>query len=512
MTGDVTPAAPQARAPVLEISNLSKAFPGTQALDHFDLELYTGQVHALVGQNGSGKSTFIKILSGFHSPGKGCKATFRGTELRLGHPTETVEAGIRFVHQDLGLIGSASAVENLAIVAGYCRRRVGTINWRAGRAETRQALRRLGCTFDVDAPVGTLQKSEQVGVAIARALVTTQDKVLPLLVLDEPTVALPRAEVDRLFDVLRNLKDQGTAILFVSHRLDEVFAAADVVTVVRDGRRIVTTRVDQTDKETLIHQVLGRRMEQTGAAAASSRTSDVCLSLHAVSSERLRELDLEVHVGEILGITGLNGSGREDIAGAMFGSIPITGGEIRIDGNLVSNLTPRKAMLRNVAFVPANRRQAALFSDATVRENLTLPSFNTIRRGPFIGRRAERTDTRSWMERLSVKAESSETNIMSLSGGNQQKVIIARWLRLSPRVLLLDEPTQGVDVGAKQQIYQLLHMVAAAGSAVVISSTDSEELAETCDRVVVLSNGRAVAELAGDNLTLDNINHELVLA
>jgi ribose transport system ATP-binding protein len=497
---------------VLEVSGLSKEFPGSRALDSFGIVLRAGSIHSLVGQNGCGKSTFIKILSGYHLPDGDPEATFLDSPLKLGNPLHAADAGIRFVHQDLGLVGSASAVENLAMVTGYQRHPIGTINWRAQRKRTRLALQSMGYEFDVDAPVASLRQSEQVGVAIARAIGTTRNEHLPLLVLDEPTVALPHAEVERLFEVMQKLKRQGTAILFVSHRLDEVLEVSDEITVLRDGRRITTTSRTDIDEDELITLILGREMDHATDRGSTSSNGDVRMSLRGVSATHLHELDLDLHGGEILGIGGLTGSGREEVAAVMFGSVPSCAGEILIDGEAVRRYTPPRAMSQGVGLVPADRRASALLPDSTIRENLTLASFRGLRRGPLIGRGAERADTRTWMDRLSVKADGSEANIMSLSGGNQQKVLIARWLRISPRVLILDEPTQGVDVGAKPQIYELLRAVAVTGAAVVICSTDTEELTETCDRVVILSRGSVAAELTGDALTVDNVNHELVLA
>jgi ribose transport system ATP-binding protein len=499
--------------PLLAIEGLSKTFPGCVALDRFNLEVEPGEVMALVGQNGCGKSTFIKLLSGYHQPDPGFAARFAGREISLGDPRQPSQLGIHFVHQDLGLLDDLSAVENLAVGTGFSTRRGGVIRWAEQRRRTAAALRALGYEFDVTVPVGRLSPSQRVGVAIARAMSRDAEHPLGLLVLDEPTASMPQAEVDILFAAVRRLRGAGTSTLFVSHRLDEVFAVADRVTVVRDGQRVAVSRIQDLVHETLIEQILGRPAElaHVDPAAGASATAPL-LSIRGLQGRYLRRLDLDVHAGEIVGVTGLTGSGREELAPLLFGAERRRGGSVMVNGTTVERLTPAVAKRHGMALVPANRRTAAVVPGANVRENLTLANLGPLCRRLLVQRRAERAEVDTWLGTMQVRPAEGEASILSLSGGNQQKVLLARWLRTRPLILILDEPTQGVDVGTKPEIYALLRQVARDGTAVIVCSTDGEELIEVADRVLVLAAGAMHAELTGSALTLDRLNHEVVAA
>jgi len=470
-------------------------------------------VMALVGENGCGKSTFIKVLSGYHQPDPGAYARFAGREISLGDPTVSSELGIHFVHQDLGLLDDLSAAENLAVGTGFTTRRGGIINWAEQSRRTAEALHALGYAFDVTAPVGRLSPSQRVGVAIARAMSRDPDHPLALLVLDEPTASMPQREVDTLFAAVGRLRDTGTSTLFVSHRLDEVFAVADRVTVVRDGRRVAVTDIRTLDHQDLIEQILGRPADviHEDVAAGGSRSAPV-LSVRGLHGRHLRHLDLDVHAGEVLGVTGLTGSGREEVAALLFGAERRSGGRIEIDERPIEHLNPAVAKRLGMAMVPANRRAAAVVPGANVRENLTVANLAPLRRRLLLNRRTEQAEVARWLDTMHVHPRDGEAPILALSGGNQQKVLLARWLRIRPRILILDEPTQGVDVGTKPEIYALLRRVASDGTAVVVCSTDSEELIEVTDRVIVLARGVAKTELRGATLTLDRLNHEIVAA
>ncbi len=497
--------------PLFAVEGLTKTFPGCIALDRFELEVAPGEVMALVGQNGCGKSTFIKLLSGFHQPDHDVHARFGDREFRVGDADAAVALGIHFVHQDLGLLDDLSAMENLAVGTGFATRR-GMIRWRAQRRRTVASLAALGYHFDVTVPVGRLSPSQRVAVAIARALSRESDHPLALLVLDEPTAAMPRAEVNILFSAMRRLSESGTSTLFVSHRLDEVFAVADRVAVVRDGRRVAVRLIGDLDQQTLVEQILGRPVEPSHVDGRGGAQGAAALSVRDLHGRSLRGLDLDVRSGEIVGVTGLTGSGREELAHLLFGAHPHTGGTIEVSGRSVERLRPPLAKQLGVALVPANRQASAVVPGANVRENLTLADLGRLCRGPLVHARAERAEVGQWLDNMQVRPADGEASILALSGGNQQKVLLARWLRTSPRVLLLDEPTQGVDVGTKPEIYALLRRAARDGTAVVVCSTDNEELVEVADRVIVLSDGRAQTELAGASLTLDRLNRELVAA
>ena len=490
--------------PALEIRRLSKTFPGQRAVIDLDLQLAAGEIRALVGQNGCGKSTVVKILAGFHAPDPGCEVLVAGEPMALGFLGAGESAGLRFVHQDLGLVETVSSVENMALGHGYSTTH-GQIRWRREAAAASAALRGLGYDIDVRKPVSTLDISARTAVAIARAL-SPRRTPARVLVLDEPTSALPGAEVERLFALIRTVRDTGVAVLFVSHHLTEVFALADSVTVMRDGRLVTTRPVAGLDEPSLIELMVGRRPEQAGPAAGEGLADQPpALTARALSGRVIRDLEFSLRAGEILGVAGITGSGREELAGLLFGASH-RAGHVHVGGHEVPAQRPDLAVSAGLGFVPAERYRNAAFLGATVRENVTVvgPQANMVR--GFLRKSREKADVAVWLNRLQVRPARTELQLEKLSGGNQQKVILARWLRQAPRVLLLDEPTQGVDVAAKSDIHALIEQAAVDGAAVLVASTDNDELARLCSRVLVMKNGRADAELHrpqidGDRLT-----------
>jgi ribose transport system ATP-binding protein len=497
---------------LVQIEGLTKTFAGGRALDNLDLTIGRGEVLALVGQNGCGKSTLIKIMSGYHQPDPGYFARFDGLDFRLGDPAAPGALGVHFVHQDLGLLDDLSAVENLAIGTGFSTGRGGRIRWDEQEEQARVAMAALGYDFDVTLSAGALSPSERVGIAIARAVASDDGRSLNLLVLDEPTASLPKAEVDILFAAVRRLREAGTSVLFVSHRLDEVFDIADRATVMRDGRRVATTPVVELDSAGLIEQILGRPVEHVASGAAATRHVSPLLSVRSLGGRHLRSLDLDLFPGEVLGVAGLTGSGREELGPLLFGAQRRTGGSLEVDGRPVARLDPSSAKGLGMALVPANRRVSAVLPDSTVRENLTIAGLKSLVRRLHLRRRAERAEVTTWLDALHVKPRDGEASILNLSGGNQQKVLLARWLRLQPRIFVLDEPTHGVDVGTKPEIHALLRRIAREGAAVIVCSTDSEEIVEVSDRAIVLTQGVIHTELSGAALTLDRLNHEILAA
>ena len=491
----------------LRIEHLSKTFPGQQALIDVSLDVAAGEVHALVGQNGSGKSTLIKILAGYHQPDQGDQsATMGGEPLTLGDGAAAAAAGIRFVHQDLGLVGSLSTVENLALTNGYRTGFASRIHWRSEVEKARGAVRNLGfADIDVKAPVETLSPAQRSTVAIARALVGWERSV-HLLVLDEPTATLPGDDVQRLFDVIHLLKSKGISILYVSHHLDEVFELADRVTVLRDGRKVTTTPVSELDHDKLIELIVGHRIEES-TVSVSSRQEEAVLEIWGLRGGSLRNLDMTVYPGEIVGLAGITGSGRENVLGLITGQIPRTGGTVTVGGLHVDNYEPRSALKAGISFVTAERALRGSIGAMGVRENLTIGDVGRHFVGGRLRHAKERQETQDWIRRLDIKASSTESPIGALSGGNQQKVMFAKAMRLGPRVFLLDEPTQGIDVGAKDQIHQLIDSAATDGMAVLVASTDTEELVRLCHRVLVLVEGQLQRQLVGDEVTLENIQH-----
>lgn len=493
-------------AQTLRLEHLSKTFPGQPALIDVSLEVGAGEVHALVGQNGSGKSTLIKVLAGFHQPDPGSEGWVNGEPLTLGDGQAAASAGIRFVHQDLGLVNMLSTVENLALSTGYRTGAMGRILWRDEVRRATEAMTELGLPeVDVRAPVSSLPPSQRTAVAIARALVGWEDNA-SLLILDEPTATLPGADVKRLFEVIHRLRAKGVSILYVSHHLDEVFELADRVTVLRDARKIATVPVAGLDHDGLVELIVGHRIDHATASQATG-TGVPVVTIRGLSGGNVEHVDLDVYPGEIVGIAGITGSGREHLLDLLAGQMPRDDGEVWVGSSLVPNYSPREAIAAGVAFVPADRAVKGAVGVMTVRENLTISDVRRFFVNGRLRRSEENDETLGWISRLSIKTHSPEAAIGALSGGNQQKVMFGKALRLSPKLLLLDEPTQGIDIGAKDQVHTLVDDAAADGVATIVASTDTDELVRLCHRVVVLIEGRVAAVLAGDEISAEHIEH-----
>jgi ribose transport system ATP-binding protein len=493
---------------VLVIRGLSKSFGGQKALDEVDLTVRRGEIHALVGQNGSGKSTIIKLLAGFHDPDPGGQVLLDGAPFELGDPGAALHGGLRFVHQDLALVPALGAIDNLALGRGYRHGRLGGISWGEERRAGRRLLETLGFNFDLNLPVSRLTASQRTGIAIARAIEGLEESAPKVLVLDEPTASLPIAETERLFEVIRRVNDAGVAIIYVSHRFGEIFQIADRVTVLRNGRAIATREVREIDKGELTRLTIGRALDALEAAHAIEHrvAASAALTVRGVSGRVLRELELTVHPGEILGIAGVTGSGREEVVPLLSGATSRTGVVEVLDEEVPAD-RPDVAMAQGIAAVPAERLTNAAFPDRTLRENLTIARLSGFFGPRGLRKKKEKAETDRWLDRLSVVPSNAEARLVTLSGGNQQKVMLARALRLSPRVLLVDEPTQGVDVGAKAEIHAVIEESARNGAAVLVASTDLEELLGLCNRIAVLAEGRLVGKYDTTSLDLAQLTH-----
>ena len=495
--------------PLLTIEHLTKAFPGQVALDDVQLTVNVGSTHALVGQNGSGKSTLIKVLAGYHQPsGDLATATMFAdagrpdSALLLGDSRSAEAAGIRFVHQDLGLVDGVSSVENLALGGGYATR-FGRINWRREATRAAAELAALGFDdFDVRAPLATLSPSQKTAVAVARAL-RGWEHGARLLVLDEPTASLPGADVQRLFQAIRRLKERGVAILYVSHHLEEVFEIADEVTVLRDGRNVATMPIEDLDHERLIELMVGHAVERR--RAQPGECGDVLLDVHNITGGNVRTINVRVHAGEVVGVAGINGSGREHIVPLVTGQIPSAAGTVRVRGADIPNYAPREAMSAGMAFVAADRARQGNFAMLSVTANTTVSNLKRNVRAGRLVHSLEHTESNQWIAKLRTKTAGTVAPMATLSGGNQQKVLFARGLRLEPSVIVLDEPTRGIDVGAKEEIHSLIDQAAAGGSAVLVASTDTEELVRVSHRILIMRGGTVSTELTGSDITVENI-------
>ncbi len=491
----------------LRLTGLSKSFAGVRALDGVTFEVDAGEVHALVGGNGSGKSTLVKVLAGYHAPDPGAQLELGGRTVSLPLPPgSSSRLGLSFVHQDLGLIPSLSILENMR-VGRYRPGRAGRISWRRERQAVEAALRHFGLDLPVDAHVGMLSPLHRALVAIARAFADAELHGGGVVVLDEPTAYLPTDGVDRLFDAIGVLRQNGTAAVIVTHRLEEVFRVADRTTVLREGRAVGTAPTAELDEGKLIELILGRKLEEYYPAGASA-IGDTVLSVRHLDGGSVHDLSFDVHRGEILGLAGLVGMGHTEVPYQIFGAVPARGGTIEVQGHQpvpAGSLTPREANRLGLGLLPADRLGGSGVGGVSLRENVSLPVVARFFQGGRIRRRAEGRYVQGLLREHDVRPPFPESPLAMLSGGNQQKALLAKWLQMRLPVMLLDEPAQGVDIGARKEIFQRLREAAQAGACMVMASSEFDDLAGVCDRVLVFRHGRIVDELAGAGLTEDRL-------
>ncbi|WP_061291369.1 sugar ABC transporter ATP-binding protein [Herbidospora cretacea] len=483
---------------ILRMTGIGKEFPGVRALDGVDFRLLPGEVHALMGENGAGKSTLIKVLTGVYSIDAG-EIELAGAKVAFTGPLEAQKAGISTVYQEVNLCRNLSVAENVFI--GREPRRFGRINWREMRRRAAELLTRLDLSIDVAKPLSTYSLAIQQMVAIARAI----DIDARVLILDEPTSSLDAGEVAQLFRVMRRLKEQGIAILFVSHFLDQIYEIADRMTILRNGRLVgeyVTAELPQVE---LVGKMIGRELAELERLdeRPPARTSDTLVEASALGG-KVAPFSLTIREGEVVGLAGLLGSGRTEIARLLFGADHAATGTVRIGGEQVNLRTPRIAMSKGVAFCSENRREEGLVPELTVRENLILALQADRGWSRPVPRKKQDELVAKYIKALNIRPDNPEMLIRNLSGGNQQKVLLARWLILEPRLLILDEPTRGIDVGAKAEIQKLVVELSDGGMAVLFISAELEEVLRLSHKVAVLRDRRVVAELPNDDtLTTD---------
>ena len=488
-------------APLLSMRGISKKFPGVQALDGVDLEVMPGEIHALLGENGAGKSTLLKILSGAQKPDAGT-ISFAGETVSLTSPHDAQKLGIVTIYQEFTLAPNMSVAENV-----FIGREPGPrpfVSWRKMAAETRAITERLGLEVGPMRLVRDLSVAEQQMVEIARALSVRSR----LIVMDEPTSALSSTEVGKLFRIIRDLKRAGLSIIFVTHRLEEVMELCDRYTVLRDGRLVGSGRVAETSIDGIIRSMVGRQVNALFAHRAAADPGPVALEVRGLTrrgnaqdphASVLADVSLSVRRGEILGIAGLVGAGRTETARAIFGADPFDAGEVRVDGAPVSIRTPEDAIRHGIGLVPEDRKQQALFLALAVRMNLSMAALGRLRLWRLlVDERAERAMVEEYRRALNIRMAGPEQLVANLSGGNQQKVVLARWLALRPKVLIVDEPTRGIDVGAKVEVHNLLFEMARSGIAIVAISSELPEILTISDRIVTMREGRVTGEVRRD--------------
>ncbi|WP_329201297.1 sugar ABC transporter ATP-binding protein [Streptomyces sp. NBC_01435] len=495
--------APPTGDAVLEARSVSKRFPGVVALDDVSFALRAGETHALVGENGAGKSTLIKILTGVHRPDRG-ELRLGGRPVSFARPAEAQRAGISTIHQEVNLVPLMSVARNV-FLGREPRNRLGLIDFARMHRETTQLLDGFGIRVDPRKPLHTLGIGTRQMVALARAVSVDAQVVI----MDEPTSSLEPREVETLFRVIGNLRGQGVAVLYVSHRMDELYRICDRVTVLRDGRNIHTGDLAGLDRTRLVSMMLGRDLSEarrtgpTGLGGAEHHTARTPV-LTATGLDRrhqLHDVSLSLYGGEVLGLGGLLGSGRSETAKALAGVLGLDSGDITVGGRNLRRTGPAGAIRAGISLLPEDRKAEGIVPGLSVRENIVLAAMPRLSRFGVVSRRKQDRVVDIFMRRLRIKAASPEQKVGELSGGNQQKVLLARWLCLEPKVLLLDEPTRGIDVGAKAEVQGLIDELAREGLAVLLISSDIEELIEGADRIVVLRGGSVAGELAGDTVT-----------
>jgi monosaccharide-transporting ATPase len=487
--------------PLLVMRKLSKSFPGVLALDDVSLTVNRGEVHALVGQNGAGKSTLIKILTGVYRRDRG-EIHFDGQSVTFHSPHHAQAGGVSTIYQEINLVPLRSVSENIFL--GREPRRWGLIDWRRMNADGREILGRFNINIDVSKPLAEYNIAVQQMTAIARA-VSIHSK---LVIMDEPTSSLDDREVEALFEVIRQLKAAGVSVIFISHRLDELFAICDRVTVMRDGRSIGVKPMSETSKLELVSMMLGKTMgtvRNQGLTGFGEHRREAGASVLEAEGLRrrpaLRNASFGVRAGETVGLAGLLGAGRTETARAVFGADRLEAGEVRIDGKVVSFASPADAIRAGIGFCSEDRMTEGIVPDMSVRENLTLALLPALARHGVVDAVKQDELVNRFIERLGIKATGPDQKIRELSGGNQQKVLLARWMCLSPRLLILDEPTRGIDVGAKAEIQALINELAGDGLGVLMISSELDELVEGSDRVVVLRDGQTVAAIPREDLS-----------
>ena len=482
---------------IIQMKNITKIYPGVVALDHIKLDVVPGEVHALLGENGAGKSTLIKVLSGAIEPTEG-EILIEGTSYAKLNPRLSEELGIGVIYQEFNLIPYLSVADNIFLGSEHMK---GIrIDEKYAMEESKKLLNNLGIDIDPATQVRDLSVAYQQLTEIAKAV----SKNVKVLILDEPTATLSDNEVRLLLNLVRTLRSQGVAIIYISHRLEELFEIADVVTVMRDGQYIDTLPVKDVTREQLISLMVGREMGENYPQGRYG-TDEVVLEARHLTNKKIKDISFQLHKGEILGFSGLVGAGRTETARAIFGADACTG-EIYVNGQKAEIRSPQDAVRYGIALITEDRKSQGLLMKLTVRENVTVASLKQLLgRGPSLSRTKEKEIVEKYRGDLNIKTPSIEQRVSNLSGGNQQKVVLAKWLMTNSDIIIFDEPTRGIDVGVKFEIYQIMKDLAASGISIIMISSDLPELIGVSDRIIVMKEGRIAGELSGDEITQEQV-------
>lgn len=480
--------------PILQAEQICKSFVGVRALNHVDLTIRSGEIHCLVGENGCGKSTLVKCISGIYTPDEGTIALF-GQQYHSLNPIEAMNAGIQVIYQDLSLFQYMSAAENIAI-SRIKSEKHKLINWKEIKAVAQEQLNKINVKMNLDENVGEMSMANQQMVAICRAL--AQDA--KILFMDEPTTALTSREVDSLIKVMTSLRDNGLAIVFISHKLDEVFRVADSITVFRNGEKIGDFEKDELDEKKLSYYMTGREIEYPHYHRTITDNRPLLQVKKLTRTGQYQDISFDVRPGDIVGLTGLLGSGRTELAMSLFGLNPVQGGEIWINGSRKTIKSPIEAAANGIALLPEDRFKEGLFIERKVKENATSAMISSICKKGILDRSREDLIASDAVRELKVRTPSTETVVGTLSGGNQQKVVIGKWIVTNPSIFIMDTPTVGIDIGSKSEIYEQIHEFAAKGMAIILISDEIPEIMANCNKVLVLSEGKCIGCLDENDL------------
>ncbi|ROU04370.1 sugar ABC transporter ATP-binding protein [Histidinibacterium lentulum] len=486
-------------APALRLENIVKTFPGVRALDGVSFEVMPGEVHALMGENGAGKSTLMKVLGGIYQPDEG-RIVVEEKPVTMRTPMEAKAQGIVFIHQELSLATELTVAENIYL-GELPRRRFGLVDWQTLYARTDAILKKLKVGFDARTIVGSLSIANQQMVEIARALTVDAKAVI----FDEPTASLTDAEKSVLFDVIADLRGSGVGIIYISHRMEEIFKITDRISVLRDGSYRGTVNTAETDEDAITQLMIGRSLDLS-RNTVHHELGDVALEVRGLSCGKLfQDVSFSVRKGEVLGFYGLVGAGRTEIAEALFGLRNPSGGEILLNGEVVRISSPHDAIAKGISLVPEDRKGQGLVLGMNCRDNMTLPQVDDLKAGPFVAEGAEVAIFDQYRDRLDIRTPGWRQTVGNLSGGNQQKIVIGKWLSMHPEVLIVDEPTRGIDVGSKSEIHKLIRELAAQGYAVIVISSEMPEVLHVSDRIVAMYSGRIMRTFTSEEVTEDNL-------
>ncbi len=487
---------------ILTMKGIDKSFPGVHALDHVDLEVRRGEVHALMGENGAGKSTLMKVLTGIYTKDSGT-ITYEGKEIEFHNPKEAQEAGIVIVHQELNMMNHLTVAQNIFIGREFMKGAM--IDDARMNVESKKLFNQLGINIDPSEKMGNLTVGKQQMCEIAKAI-SHQAKVI---IFDEPSAALTEAEIEELFKIIRDLRDRQLGIVYISHRMDEIKVITDRVTVMRDGGYVGTLITRDCTKDDIINMMVGRVIyEDPKTKSMVAPDAPVVLKVeHLCAGKMVQDVSFELHKGEILGFSGLMGAGRTETARALFGADPKERGDIYINGKKVDIRSPKDAVALGIGYLSEDRKRYGIVVDKSVAENSTMANLKNFIKGIFIDKKEEDSVTKTYIQRLNTKTPGTDQLVVNLSGGNQQKVVLAKWLVKDCDILIFDEPTRGIDVGAKSEIYHLMNELVAQGKSIIMISSEMTEILRMSDRIVVMCEGRKTAEIDIADATQENIMH-----